>query len=164
MPYARIHDGALVEEREDIPVTPLGQEPDDWRPLAIQYPEYDRATHQVGNPIDLIEADQVTRTWTVTTRARDAASVKAEVSRRILAGTKDDTTQRNMTALSVAILKKQIDGTATQEDLATLALLDAAFAWITATQAEGRRLIADAAATPAWPTPPAGLAALVAAL
>lgn len=162
--FARIVDGALVEERETVPEIPEGEPPQDWRPLVIDYPSYDRSTHQVGNPIDLIEAEQVTRSWTVTARVRDAASVKAEVSRRILAATKDDTTQRNMTALSVAILKKQVGGTATADELATLALLDAAFAWITATQAEGRRLIADQAATAAWPDPPAGLATLVAAL
>lgn len=72
--------GQTVEiiEGETRSVEIVNPEPQrDWRPLVQEWPEFDRVTHQVGNPVDTIEATRVLRTWPVTARALSKADLAA---------------------------------------------------------------------------------------
>lgn len=92
----------------------------------------------------------------------EADAIKAEVLQRIRAVLKDTPTQINMTALATSILAKQSAGTVTLYELDTLATLQEAFGWVSATQKAGRDRIAGTQ-TP-WPEPPLGVDDIVEAL
>ena len=66
--YALIENGAIVDWSTTVPPTPEGEEPKDYRPLVQEWPDFDKTTHQVGNPTDTVEADKVRRTWVVSPR------------------------------------------------------------------------------------------------
>lgn len=91
--FARIEDGAIVEWAGAIPPVPQPKDgeqpapPADWRPLVQEWPEFDRTTHQAGNPVDAIEPDRIRRTWPVVPRQPTADDVRAEAQRRIIAAT-----------------------------------------------------------------------------
>ena len=97
--------------------------------------------------------------------APTAADVKAEAGRRIGVVLKDEVTQRNMNALAAKLLDLKIDGSLDASGQATLTLLKDTFAWVEATQQVGRTLAPSKINDEnEWPTPPAGLADLVAQL
>lgn len=54
----------------------------DWRPLVQQWPDFDKLTHQVGNPSDTVQADKVVRSWVVSQRS-DLDPVKAELKAKL---------------------------------------------------------------------------------
>ena len=80
--YAIIENNAVVGWQIDDRQPPLtvkdkngddGPNPTpqkDLRRLDIQWPDFDKATHQVGDPKDTLLADRVTRTWVVTPLAK----------------------------------------------------------------------------------------------
>lgn len=81
--YARIENGAIVEQR-------IGQRElleGDWRPIEVRLQEYDRATHRDAGRRDTIEPDKVVREQVIEPIPVDAAMVKAECQRRIIAYT-----------------------------------------------------------------------------
>lgn len=68
--YAIIEGGAVAGwSYHPTQPTPTEENPApaqiDYRPLVLQWPEFDKATHQVGDPIDTIEPDRVVRNWVV---------------------------------------------------------------------------------------------------
>jgi len=67
--FARIENGVVTATDDKEPILLPGALAQDWRPLVLEYPEYDKRTHQIGDPTDVIDSDRVVRTWTVRPRA-----------------------------------------------------------------------------------------------
>ena len=97
--FALIENGSIVRWHTDAMQPPLtiqdadglempNPEPQkDFRPLVIQWPEHNKATHQAGDPTDTVEADRVLRTWVVAPRTMPPATaddVRAECQRRMM--------------------------------------------------------------------------------
>lgn len=93
-----------------------------------------------------------------------APAIKEECGRRIRAVLKDDVTQRNMMAHSIALSRAEAKGKAKAKDKALLDLLEQGVAWVEAMLAAARDMAAradgDYERDSKWPPAPDGLADL----
>ncbi|KAF0112381.1 MAG: hypothetical protein FD149_2451 [Rhodospirillaceae bacterium] len=119
-----------------------------WLPLhLVDAPEYDARTHDLVHQEILYETVVERRpiaTLRTDATARLIAAVKADAGRMIVA-LYPDWKQRNMTARAVALLRKG-EANWTAAESAEAAILEAAWAWITAVRTESDAIEADIAA------------------
>lgn len=119
-------------------------------------------------PVDHWHVDPETKAFTTPGPVVTAQDIKAHTSARIQAVIGGEVEQRNLTAYGATLAYKQQVGTATDEEETVLAVIAAANDWVRATLAVGRALRDPIDPTFAddshWPAPPAGIAAIIAAL
>jgi len=86
MPIARIENGTIVADREDLTIDQVPEHKrGGWMPLEGDIPNVDRNCFAVTGPTYQIEATRVLRVWTVTPKLPTISDVKVEAQRRIIA-------------------------------------------------------------------------------
>ena len=81
-PYALVVEGSILEWRDFADTPPdLARKGVAWLPVEITDPPFDPATQVRSGPVTTVEADRVSRVWTV--RAKTAAEIDADKTLQI---------------------------------------------------------------------------------